>query len=320
MTHDELKALLPLAALERLEPEEVAALREHLAGCAECDAELREFEHAMAMFALALEAPAKEDRVMQKLEARLAAPTPTASAVPTTSVAVAPTPVAAAPKPTPALKPAPPPAREPARVVEPLPARRDATPRWAPRLAIAASVVLALYGAAVTSRLRDLKYAYDERGDRLTYLQTRFTTLEHQAQDASQKMDALSKVLNERIQLEQVLDAPDLEVTRLAPIGPTAGAHAVIVMSKASGNTVLRVNGLDAPPPGKIYELWWITKQQGPVEAATFTAESGKEVLTKVGPPPAGDRLMATAVTLEPAAGVPKPTGVMYLKGSPERE
>jgi anti-sigma factor RsiW len=77
MTHDELKALLPLAALERLEPEEVAALREHLAGCAECDAELREFEHAMAMFALALDAPAKEDRVMRKLEARLAAPTPT---------------------------------------------------------------------------------------------------------------------------------------------------------------------------------------------------------------------------------------------------
>jgi hypothetical protein len=323
MTHDELKALLPLAALERLEPEEVAALREHLAGCAECDAELREFEHAMAMFALALDTPAKEDRVMRKLEARLAAPTPAtpASAAPTPTLAAATPPIAAVPKPTPAPKPAtPPPAREPTRVVEPLPARRDTTPRWAPRLAIAASVVLALYGAAVTSRLRDLQHAYDERGDRLTYLQTRFTTLGQQAQDASQKIDALSKVLNERIQLEQVLDAPDLEVTRLAPIGPTAGAHAVIVMSKASGDTVLRVNGLDAPPSGKVYELWWITRQQGPVEAATFTAESGKEVLTKVGAPPAGDRLMATAVTLEPAGGVLKPTGVMYLKGSPERE
>jgi anti-sigma-K factor RskA len=148
-------------------------------------------------------------------------------------------------------------------------------------------------------------------------MQTRFTTLEHQAQDASQKMDALSKVLNERIQLEQVLDAPDLQVTRLAPIGPTAGAHAVIVISKASGAAVLRANGLEAPPAGKTYELWWITRQKGPVEAATFSAESGKEVLTKVDPPPAGDRVMASAVTLEPAGGMPKPTGVMYLKGSP---
>jgi hypothetical protein len=308
MTHDELKALLPLAALERLEPEEIAALREHLGGCAECDAELREFEHALAMFALALDAPAKEDRVMRKLEARLGTP---AAAV------VAPAPVVSAP--TPAPRPATPPSvREPVRIIEP--PRREPTPRWAPRLAIAAAVLLALYGAGVTSRLRDLQHAYDERGDRLTYLQSRFTTLEHQAQDASQKIDALSKVLNERIQLERVLDAPDLQVTRLGPIGPTAGAHAVIVMSKASGDTVLRVNGLDAPPSGKVYELWWITKQKGPVEAATFSAESGKEVLTRVDPPPVGDRVLASAVTLEPAGGVPKPTGVMYLKGSPERE
>jgi hypothetical protein len=302
MTHDELKALLPLAALERLELEEIAALREHLGGCTECDAELREFEHALAMFALALEAPAKEDRVMRKLEARLGTP---AAAV------IAPAPVVAVPAP-------PPPRREAVRIIEP--PRREPTPRWAPRLAIAAAVVLALYGAGVTSRLRDLQHAYDERGDRLTYLQSRFTTLDHQAQDASQKIDALSKVLTERIQLERVLDAPDLQVTRLGPIGPTAGAHAVIVMSKASGDTVLRVNGLDAPPSGKVYELWWITKQKGPVEAATFSAESGKEVLTRVDPPPAGDRVLASAVTLEPAGGVPKPTGVMYLKGSPERE
>ena len=72
MTHDELKALLPLAALERMEPDEVASLREHLAGCAECDAELREFEHVLSMLALALDAPATEERVTRKLEARLA--------------------------------------------------------------------------------------------------------------------------------------------------------------------------------------------------------------------------------------------------------
>ena len=299
MTHEELKALLPLAALERLDADEIAALREHLGGCAECDAELREFEHAVAMFALSLEAPAKEDRVRRKLEARLAPPVQLAPAAP-------PLPVA--------------PAREPAGVVTPMPPRREMTPRWAPRLAIAASVVLALYGAAVTSRLRDLQHSYDERGDRLTYLQNRFDTLEHQAQDASAKIDALSQVLNQRIQLERVLDAPDLEVTRLAPLAPAPGAHAVIVSSRSTGGAVLRVNGLEASPPGKTYELWWITKQKGPVEAATFNAESGKEVLTKVDAPPSGDRVIATAVTLEPAGGVPKPTGVMYLKGSPERE
>jgi len=302
MTHEELKALLPLAALERLEPDEITALREHLGGCAECDAELREFEHAIAMFALALDAPARADGVTRRLGARLGG----ASATPRPAPAITPKPSAPAP--------------EPARIGEARVAQRETTPRWAPRLAIAAAVVLALYGAAVTSRLKDLQQAYSERGDKLTYLQSRFTTLEQQAQDASSKIDSLSKVLNERIQLEQVLDAPDLQVTRLAPIGPNHGAHAVIVLSRASGTTVLRANGLNAPPAGKIYELWWITRKKGPVEAATFTAESGKEVLTKVNPPPAGDLVLASAVTLEPAGGVPKPTGVMYLKGSPGRE
>jgi anti-sigma-K factor RskA len=83
---------------------------------------------------------------------------------------------------------------------------------------------------------------------------------------------------------------------------------------------VLRASGLEPPPPGKTYELWWITKQKGPVPAGTFTAESGNEVIAKVDPPPVGEHLMLTAVTLEPAGGVPKPTGAMYLKGAPERE
>jgi anti-sigma factor RsiW len=142
MTHDELKALLPLAALERLEPDEVASLREHLAGCAECDAELREFEHTLSMLALAVDAPTTEARITRKLEARLAAPT---------AIVAAPTPA-----PTQARD------RESARVVEP--ARRTGG-RLVPRLAIAAAIVLAIYAAIVTSRMIDLKYAYDDRGN-----------------------------------------------------------------------------------------------------------------------------------------------------------
>src|ERR1700733_12615939 len=119
MTHDELKALLPLAALERLDPEETAALREHLAGCPECDAELREFEHTLSLLALAADGPATADRVTRKLEARLALPTP----------------AIVAPAPMPAHD------REPARMMEP--ARRSGG-KAGPRIAIAAAIVLAI--------------------------------------------------------------------------------------------------------------------------------------------------------------------------------
>jgi anti-sigma-K factor RskA/putative zinc finger protein len=295
MTHDELKALLPLAALERLDPDEVEALREHLAGCAECDAELREFEHTLSLLALAVDGPATAERVTRKLEARLAAPAP----------------VVVAPAPTPVRD------REPARVVEP--ARRSGG-KAGPRIAIAAAIVLAIYGVAITSRMIDLRYAYDERGNKLAYLQNRFNALEQEAKQSEQKIDALSKVLSDRVRLEHVLDAPDLQVTRLGPLGPAPQAHAVVAISRSSSDAVLRVTGLEPPPTGKIYELWWITKQKGPEPAGTFTTDTDQEVIAKVDAPPAGERVMASAVTLEPAGGVPKPTGAMYLKGSPDHE
>jgi hypothetical protein len=294
VTHEELKALLPLAALERLEPDEVAALREHLAGCAECDAELREFEHTVSLLPLALEAPAAADRIARKLEARLAAPAP-----------VAPPP-----------RPAPVPSREPVAIAQPT--RREPS-RFIPRLAIAAAIILAIYSAAITSRLLDLKTAFDDRGNKLAYLQSRFNTLEQEAKQSEAKIDALSKVLSDRVRLEQILDAPDLQVTRLAPLGPAPQARALVIVSKAFNGAVVRVNGLDPAPEGKTYELWWITKQKGPERAGIFTTGADKEAIAKVDAPPADERVMASAITLEPAGGVPKPTGVMYLKGSPDR-
>ena len=299
MTHDELKALLPLAALERLEPDEVAALREHLAGCAECDAELREFEHTLSLLPLALEAPAAPDRISRKLEARLAAPAPVAPP-----------------------RPAPVPSREPVPFVHPsqAPPRETSRGRLVPRLAIAAVIILAIYGAAITSRLIDLKTAYDDRGNKLAYLQNRFNTLEQEASQSEARINALSKVLSDRVRLEHVLDAPDLQVTRLAPLGPAPQARGIVAISKASGDAVLRVNGLDPAPQGKTYELWWITKQKGPQRAGIFTTGSDKEAIAKVDAPPTGDRVLASAITLEPAGGVAKPSGTMYLKGSPDRE
>ncbi len=41
-------------------------------------------------------------------------------------------------------------------------------------------------------------------------------------------------------------------------------------------------------------------------------------VIAAASPPPAGQRVMLAAVTLEPSGGVAKPTGAMYLKGAAE--
>ena len=76
MDHQAIKDLLPLAALDRLEPDEARALEEHLRAVSdECEAELRELREAAASLALSLEQESSEEkseeRIWERLEARL---------------------------------------------------------------------------------------------------------------------------------------------------------------------------------------------------------------------------------------------------------
>ncbi len=284
MTHDELKSLLALAALERLEPQEEASLREHLAGCEECDAELRELEHTAATFAFAADAPG-ENRVASKIEARLA------SAVPASDRAPLPTAD---------------------------PSRRGRSSSFG-RLALAAALLLTLYGAGVTTRLLKLQRGYNDRGSQLAFLQSRFTTLHADAEKSEQRVNALSQQVSERAQLEQILDAPDLQITHLSPLHLAPGAHAMVALSRSSGVALISVSGLSPAPDGETYELWWITKQKGAVAAGVFNAEPGREVIAKVDIPPPGI-VLASEVTLENSGGAQKPSKDIFLKGSPERE
>ena len=297
MTHEELKALLPLAALDQLEPQEADALREHLrGGCDECDMELRELEHAVAMLALlddpasSVTASSAEARVAKKLEARLAAP-----------IEAPPPAIAEEPKPVAIQKPPP----------------RKGVSKIAFGFAMAAALLLALYGVGVTRLLMATQQQYQ---DELTALETRFTAVQAQARNAEMKAAALLMKAPESGQLEKVLDAPDLRLTRLAPVGPAPQAHALVALSTASNKAVVRASGLPPAPSGKTYEMWWITKQKGPVPAGLFNPQPGQEIVAQIEPPPSGQRVTAAAVTLEAAGGAQKPSADMYLKGSSERE
>ena len=147
--------------------------------------------------------------------------------------------------------------------------------------------------------------------------------LEGQALELSRKLNAaqaeiaeLSRVLDERMRLEGVLMAPDARIVRLEPVGPAKAARATVVISHKVGKAVIDAAGLPQPPPGKTYQLWWITKQRGPVPAGTFTPAPQGETVAPAEMPPGKERMLAAAVTLEPTPGMPKPTGEMYLKGS----
>jgi len=68
-------------------------------------------------------------------------------------------------------------------------------------------------------------------------------------------------------------------------------------------------------PLDKIYELWWITEKEGPVMAGLFRPDERGIGRIDVDLPTGAGRIQAAAVTIEPAGGVPKPTGPMVLVG-----
>lgn len=293
MDHQELINLLPLAALDRLEPDEARELEEHLReGCADCEAELRAWRETAASLAMALEPSGSEQRVWQRLEARLHADATAAHSL----------------------------ARS---VSRPRPVDRgEQRPRvgwWrgVAAVAAAAAIVLLVYNRVITNRAR---LAEVHQLDQLESLSWQINDLRSDLTAARTEAETLHKVLDERVRLDRVLMSPDLQLTRLSPAGPARGAGGVVALSHASRAAMVQAFGLPPTPPGKSYELWWITKEGGPVRAGLFFAQPGRTVVAPASMPPSGQRVMLAAVTLEPAGGVDKPTGPMYLKGAPERE
>ena len=112
-----------------------------------------------------------------------------------------------------------------------------------------------------------------------------------------------------------VLVAPDVARIDLAgqPAAPLARARAL--WSRDRG-MIYSVSNLPAAPEGRVYQVWVVTAN-APVSAGLLTPDasgSGSayfETAPDIPPP------VAVAVTLEPAGGVPAPTGERYLIGTP---
>jgi hypothetical protein len=112
-----------------------------------------------------------------------------------------------------------------------------------------------------------------------------------------------------------VLAAPDLARIDLQgqPVAPDARARAL--WSRSRGLVFTAAN-LPPVPAGKAYQVWVVTAQ-APISAGLLTPDSSgvgtQYYMTPVDIAPP----VAVAVTLEPAGGVPAPTGERYLVGMP---
>lgn len=110
-----------------------------------------------------------------------------------------------------------------------------------------------------------------------------------------------------------ILSAHDVTYTALAGVTPAGAARARVYVSPTRG-MLMAAEALPALPSGRVYQLWTIVAGQ-PVSAGVFELEaSGRAQLLSAAP---GGPADAFAVTVEPAGGVPAPTGPKVLLGVP---
>ena len=194
----------------------------------------------------------------------------------------------------------------PAHVREALLARLDATaprarpaPRhWVPRAAAIAAgmLITAALGAGFMS----------------AHYEARLGSMARETAAVRERLAVQEEAMRAQVRgyaaVVDLLRDPATQIVTLRGTGPNPEALGRVVWHEATGGHVFVAN-LPAPPPGKTYELWTIAGGT-PRPAGTFgTDASGKGTHAVA---PAG-KVDVFAVTLEPAGGVPAPTGPIVL-------
>jgi hypothetical protein len=174
---------------------------------------------------------------------------------------------------------------------------------YIPWLAAAASLALAagltIYTVQLRTRITTLEGELREARDRAT-------ATERQMADAQRAADGAQASV-------AVLTAPDVARIDLAgqTVAPQASARAFWSRSRGM---VFTASNLPPLPAGRTYQLWVVTAQ-APISAGLLTPDGSGNVSETFSTPQDLPQPVAMAVTIEPAGGVPAPTGDKYLVG-----
>jgi anti-sigma-K factor RskA len=135
------------------------------------------------------------------------------------------------------------------------------------------------------------------------------------------RLEALGRQVAElraQVQREQsllaILRDPATQMVALSGQATSPEARARMLWHEKAGGLLVAA-GLPPAPAGKAYQLWAIAGARPPVSAGVFAVDAQGTASLRVPPLSGVARVDVFAVTLEPAGGLPAPSGPMVLVG-----
>lgn len=147
------------------------------------------------------------------------------------------------------------------------------------------------------------------------YLGWTLTALESELTQRAREVTSLQREIARQQDLLKTLVSPDTQVVALGGLEPSPAARGRMWWQRG-GEGFFVASGLPAAPAGKTYQLWAIAGGT-PTSAGVFDVDPRGTVALRVQPLPGVEKVEVFAVTLEPAGGLRKPSGPMYLAGKP---
>ena len=169
----------------------------------------------------------------------------------------------------------------------------------------------------LTHELTAVRAGYEQSQLKLQELQYELDSQRTRYAAASQRAAELETVLAQRESATQLLSSPGLAFSSLNPINQNVAAAGYVMWNKRTGTWLFYTFNLPDLKPSQTYQMWFITRHEGPLSAGLLQPdELGRGELMSASPPPSAGDITAVAMSLEPAGGVNKPTGPIYIQGS----
>ena len=138
------------------------------------------------------------------------------------------------------------------------------------------------------------------------------------ANDLGQTRRVVANLENERLRVKglvNVLASPETITVKLQGSTDEGPATGVVRYNRHLGVVAYKAE-LPPPPKDKVYQMWLVPQNGAPISAGVFRQGSPGDDIVWTAQIPANTEPKAFAVTLEPAGGVPQPTGPKVLVGA----